>query len=108
MVPRTPFGSQDHRLAHQVFDHRFHSSVVEEITHSKAAAHLRNLNRGASLPADVLECSVALIHEQTFRLEKFGRHMSTVHLWIHMPVDQKEILPTIIVEIDKGLSPAHI
>ncbi len=108
MVLRAAFGTQNHRLAHQVFNHRLHFSVVEKIAHRQSAAHLRNLKRVANQLADVPESSVSLIDEQKLRLQVAGGPVRAVHLRIHVSVDQKEILPAIIVEVDKSVAPAHV
>src|ERR1700730_7837517 len=100
--------TQDHGLAHQVFNHRLHLSVVEEIAHSQPTAHLRDLNCISSPPAGVFEGSVSLIDKEALRLKVSGCSVSAVHLRIHMTVDQEEIFPAIIVEVDEGVTPAHI
>src|SRR6478735_2746697 len=108
MVLRTTFGTQNHRLAHQVFNYYFDPSIVEEIAHSNSAAHLLNLQRRSDLSADIPERSVALVQKKQLWLKISGRPMGAVHLRIHVPVDQEEILPAVIGEIDKGITPAHI
>src|ERR1700757_2762642 len=108
MVLRASLGTQNHRLAHQVFNHRLHLAVVEKIAHCEAAAHLRDLKRVSSQLADIPEGSVPLVDEQEFRLHVFGGSVRAVHLGIHVPVDQEEILPAVVVEVDKSVSPPHI
>src|SRR6202795_5251445 len=108
MVLRASFGTQDHGRAYQVFNDGFHSSIVEEIADREPTAHLRDLNRVSNQLAGISESSVLLIDEQKLRLQVSGRSLNTIHLRIHMSVDQKEIHPAIVVEVDKGVAPAHI
>ena len=49
--------------ADEILDHGLELAVVEQIAHGHTAADLRNLDGGAGLLADVLECAVALILE---------------------------------------------
>src|SRR5271169_3759641 len=108
MVLWASFGTQNHGLAHQIFNHGLHLSVVEKVAHSKPAADLRDLNRLSSQPAGIPEGSVPLIDKEKFWLQVSGGQVRAVHLRIHVPVDQEEILPAIVVEIDKGVAPAYI
>src|SRR5258708_37211588 len=108
MILRASFGTQNHGLAHQVFNHRFHLAIVEKIAHGKPAAHLRHLKRVSSQLARVFEGSVSLIDEQNLRLQVSGGRVSAIHLRIHVSVDQEEVLPAVVVEVGEGVAPAHI
>src|SRR5208282_935071 len=108
MVRRAAFGTQNHGLAHQVFYDGLHLPVVEKIAHRHPATHLRDLNRISNHLAGVPESSVALIDKQQLRLQVFGGSVSPVDLRIDVSVDQKEIFPSAIRKVDKGIAPAHI
>src|SRR5216684_262245 len=108
MVWRPAFRTENHRLAHQVFNHRLHPSVVEKVAYSKAAAHLRNLNGFSNQLAGVPERAVMLIDKQELWLQVSRGRMGAVYLRIYVAIDQEKILPTIVGEVDESVSPAHI
>src|SRR4029077_18501257 len=45
--------AKDHGFPVQILDNDVHSPIIEEIPEGRAPAHLRNLNRGANLSADI-------------------------------------------------------
>ena len=49
-----------------------------------------------------------LVQKQKFRLEIFRSAMSAVHLRIYVAIDQEEILPAVVIEINKGIAPTDI
>src|SRR5271170_8449913 len=108
VVPRAALGTQNHWPAYQILNHRFELAIVEEVAHGHSTAHLRNLERSPCQLTDVLESSITLIQKQQLRLKVRDLGTSVVHLWIHVSVDQEKILPSIVFEIDEGVSPPHI
>src|SRR5579871_260083 len=108
MIRRTPFRAQNHRLSDQVFYHCLEPAIIEEIADSEPSAYLLCLHSPSNTSADVGKCSVALIQEQKLGLEIRGGSGQTIDLRIDMSVDHKEILPAIIGQINKGISPTHI
>src|SRR5260370_34238439 len=108
VILRASCRPQNQRRAPQISNPRLHPSVVEEIAHSQSTAYLRDLNCVSSQPAGVFESSVSLIDKEALRLKVSGCSVSTVHLRIHMSVDQEKILPAIIVEVDESVTPADI
>src|SRR5437588_10082726 len=91
-----------------MLNHRFELAIIEEVANGQSTAHLRNLDCSPCLLADVLESSMALVRKQQLGLKIPDVGLNAVHLWIHMSVDQEDIGPSILVKIDKGISPPHV
>ncbi len=92
----------------QILHHRFELAIVEEVAHCQSAADLRNLDGRSSQLANVGKRSIPLIQKQQLGLKVLEPGMKAVDLGIYMSVDQEKILPAIVVEIDKRISPPHI
>ena len=92
----------------QILHHRFELAIVEEVAHCRSAADLRNLDGRPSQLANVSKRSIPLIQKQQLGLKVLEPGMKAVDLGIYMSVDQEKILPAIVVEIDKRISPPHI
>src|ERR1700761_907938 len=67
VIFRAALRPEDHRLADEILDNRFHSAVVEQITYSEPSAHLRHLERRPHTTTDVLECAIVLVQQQQLR-----------------------------------------
>src|ERR1700723_46396 len=83
-------------------------AVVEQIAGRQTAAHLRYLEGGASLIADVAEGSIPLIQEKQLWLAIAGSDVPCIHLGIHVAVDKDYVRPAIVRQIHKGIAPANI
>ena len=108
VIPRAALGTQNHRPAYQILHHRFELAIVEEVAHCQSTADLRNLDGRSGQLADVGKPSIPLIQKQQLGLKVLEPGMKAVDLGIYMSVDQEKILPAIVVEIDKRISPPHI
>ena len=108
VVRWTAFGPKNGRSAFEILNDSFHSAIVEKIADRHASAHLRNLDGIACFFADVLESSIAEILEEKFGLEimQIGAHL--IDLGIDMAIDDEDVLPAVVVEVDKGIAPADI
>src|ERR1039457_1521715 len=108
MVLRYPLWAQNCRLPLQILNDRFQFAIIKKIADCHSTAYLRNLDRSPRLFADVLECSIALIPEQQLWLQVSEIRMNLIHLRIDVSVDHQEVLPAIIIEVDKSVTPSHI
>src|ERR1700679_1562197 len=100
--------SRNHRTALDIFYDQFEMPIIEEVTDCQSSTCLRNLNSRSRQFAYIAKSPVMLIEKQYFRLTIFGSDVFRVHLRINMPVDQREVQPSIIVDIEKRVTPADI
>ena len=81
---------------------------MEEIADGEAAADLGNEERGAGGGAHLAEGSVVLIEVEELRFAVGDAGLGVVDLRIDVAVDEDEVLPAGVVEVDEGVAPADV
>ena len=102
------FGFEDHGAADEVFDDEIENAAVEEIADGEASADLGDEDGFAGGGAHLAEGSVVLIDvdELWFLIGDAG--LGVFDLRVDVAVDEDEVLPAGVVEIDEGVAPADV
>src|SRR3984893_6945903 len=108
MIRRAALRLENHRLAFQIFHHDFDSAVVKEIAVSDATADPRYFNVRPDEMAAGLECAVALILKEQYRLAIFSADIRGVHLRIDVAIDHEEIRPAVVLTINEAVAPPDV
>src|ERR1700720_3134869 len=82
-------------------DQEIFAAVVEEVGRGGASGHIAARQGNSGAEADLGEFSVLKITEQKGPLGIGHTKRVLVHLRIHMPVGDENVLPAIVVEIEK-------
>ena len=106
VVVRAGLRTKNHGCALEVFDDQFHVAVVEEITNGEAATDLGRLYGWSCLLAEIGEGAVVLVAEEHGGLTIFDAGPCGVDLRVDVSVDEEEIDPAVVVEVDEGVAPA--
>src|SRR5271156_3533197 len=108
MVARAPLWLKDHWLALEILDHDLQMAIIKQVANRKSPAYLGNLNRRTRKLAYIAKRTIVLVEIKELRLAKPGANILGVHLRIHMPVGKNQVGPSIVVQVEEGVSPSNV
>src|SRR5271163_4697338 len=83
-------------------------TIVKQVAHRKSPAYLGNLNRGPRKLANIAKRTIVLVEIKQLGFTKLSADILGVHLRIHMPIGKNQVRPSIIVQIEEGVSPSNV
>ena len=99
---------QKRRSFAHIDDDNLQFAVVVEIPDRETARRVGSTDAGSTLRGKIKKLAVAAIPvEQAGLFEMFGS-VGLVNLGIHMPIGDDQILPTIVVKVEKGRTPSQV
>ena len=90
-----------------IVDHHIDVPIVVEVAKSAATTGFRSGRRRAQKVGDVFKFSVLKITINHLSLFVGGFSLELIHLGIDVTISQKEIQPTIVIQVDEATTPAE-
>ena len=91
--------AQDHGLAIDVFDDHINLAVVIEIAESCSPAGFGEQDGRTGLLTNILERAFSVIPQHNFSFPVLATSTERIDLRVHMPVDNENVGPPVIIKI---------
>src|SRR5260370_24392169 len=96
------------RTTSQMFHDHIECAAIEEVSHGQTPAALLDGQGIADLRSGFAKCAIMHIEENKLRFAIMDTKFRIVHLRVDMTIDENEVEPARVVEIDKRVSPSNV
>src|ERR1035441_3072061 len=106
MMIRIDVLQQYRRSIHRI-DYHIDLAVIEEIAKCRTAAPRDHRETGPLYRRYVFKFAFVVVVEEEWALGVCGTPIMLVNLGIHVAIHHHRILPSVLTEVDKAVSPTH-